>query len=108
MQNKSPGVKRQAQDACSFDVNERFENNAITAVGILLAFAIATIILNLYFHSYAKSAAAVLLVVITSGLIFALSIYKSQRKHALYACVFVVLATCLFGFCNYMTTVGGR
>jgi hypothetical protein len=51
MQNKSPVVNRQAQDACSFDVNERFENNAIAAVGILLAFAIATIILNLYYHN---------------------------------------------------------
>lgn len=107
MQNKSPGVKRQAQDACSFDVNERFENNAIAVVGILLAFAIATIILNLYFHNYAKSAATVLLVVITASLIFALSAFKSQRKHAFYACLFVVLATCLFGFCNYMT-MGGQ
>lgn len=108
MQNKSPVVKRQAEDACSFDVNESFESKAINTVGIMLAFAIATIVVNLYFNNFAKSAAVVLLVVITAGLIFTLSIYKSQRKHALYACVFVILATCLFGFCNYLTTVGGR
>lgn len=107
MQNKLPGVKRQAEDACSFDVNESFENKAINTVGIMLAFAIATIVVNLYFHNYAKSAATVLLVVITAGLIFALSAFKSQRKHAFYACLFVVLATCLFGFCNYMT-LGGQ